>query len=80
MKKKKIIKTFLQAFSRILSWIFLSCIIYRTSTDHALINYVLLKFEIDYLSDKISFQSTKKKKNHKKEELDFNMAYFSIPT
>ena len=34
-KKEKKFKTFLQAFTRNLSWIFLSCVIYRTSTDHA---------------------------------------------
>ena len=37
-RKKKKFKTFLQAFTRNLSWIFLSCVIYRTSTDHAQID------------------------------------------
>ena len=37
-RKKKKFKTFLQAFSRNLSWVFLSCVIYRTSTDHAQID------------------------------------------
>ena len=37
-ERKKKIKTFLQAFTRNLSWIFLSCVIYRTSTDHAQID------------------------------------------
>ena len=36
--KKKKFKTFLQAFTRNLSWIFLSCVIYRTSTEHAQID------------------------------------------
>ena len=36
--KRKKIKTFLQAFTRNFSWISLSCIIYRTWTDHALID------------------------------------------
>ena len=39
-RKKKKFKTFLQAFTRNLSWIFLSCVIYRTSTDHAQIDQV----------------------------------------
>ena len=34
-KKKEKIETFLQAFTRNFSWISLSWIIYRTSTDHA---------------------------------------------
>ena len=34
-KKKKKIRVFLQAFTRNFGWISLSCIIYRTSTDHA---------------------------------------------
>ena len=37
-ERKKNFKTFLQAFTRNLSWIFLSCVIYRTSTDHAQID------------------------------------------
>ena len=37
-RKKKEFKTLLQAFTRNLSWIFLSCVIYRTSTDHAQID------------------------------------------
>ena len=37
-KKEKKFKTFLQACTRNLSWIFLSCVIYRTSTDHAQID------------------------------------------
>ena len=55
-KRKRKRKWFLQAFTRNLSWNSLSCLIYRTSTDHALVVYVLLKSQSDYLSDKISFQ------------------------
>ena len=36
--KRKKIKTFLQAFTRNFSWISLSCVIYRTWNDHALID------------------------------------------
>ena len=35
-----------------------------------------LKFEINYLSDKMSFGSTKQKKNHKKDTLCFYCAIF----
>ena len=34
-KERKKFKTFLQAFTTNFSWISLSCIIYRTSTNHA---------------------------------------------
>ena len=37
-RKKKKIETFLQAFTRNFSWILLSCIIYRASTDHVQID------------------------------------------
>ena len=38
-KEKKIQNIFaLQAFTRNFSWIYLSCVIYRTSTDHVLID------------------------------------------
>ena len=39
-RKEKKVKTFLQALTRNLSWIFLSCVIYRTSTDHTQIDKV----------------------------------------
>ena len=37
-REKEKFKTFLQEFTRNLSWIFLSCVIYRTSTDQAQID------------------------------------------
>ena len=42
-KEKNILITFLQAFTRNISWIFLKCIVYMVSTDRTQINYVLLE-------------------------------------
>ena len=53
-----------------------------TSFDHQITTPKLirsyLKHEIDYISGKISFQSTKHKENHKKSHFAFISSYFSI--
>ena len=53
-------------FTRNFSWISLSCVTYRTSTDQAVIDWVLLKFEIDYLLIKLASNQQNRKKNDKK--------------
>ena len=65
--ERKRIQSILQAVTWNFNWISFSCIICRTSA---------LKFEINYLSDKISFQSTKQKKSHKKGTLCFSFGIF----
>ena len=53
-------------FIRNFSWISLSCVTYRTSTDQAVIDWVLLKFEIDYLLIKLASNQQNRKKMIKK--------------
>ena len=57
-EQERKIETFLQAFKNF-SWISVSCIIYRILTANAQINWSYLQFDVDHLSDKISFPSTK---------------------
>ena len=70
-KETKDSKHFLKAFTVNFGQISLNCIIYRTSVYHAQVNRSHLKLEIDYLLDKISFQSTKQIKKTRKETLCF---------